>query len=200
MTRRERIENMAAAGLVAIVYFAILWGFLRLFGARVPVTDRIDGIGDLPFPVSRSWDVLAAPLLAGLVVFSLSFKNTNRDLHEEIELSLSWGTIITLILCFLLGVVPAFVITAVGSAIVAIIVFERGVKLRSGGKGVLLGFSLAFACSSGLIYGFLPGLIMGKAVLLASVVAVLAIAIIFAMKAGIQAAFLEGRESSRKRP
>jgi hypothetical protein len=172
------MENMAKAGLCAFVFFGILWGALWLLGVRIPVTKSIKGIGDLPFPVSRGWDVVAAPVLVAIITFAYSFRSWNQRFHEEIDPSFSWGAIITVVLCLWLGVVPAFVITAIGGALLAALVLIKERKEDGiGGTGVLLGCSLAFACSSGLVCGFLPGLVIGGIILLASMTTVFGIVV-----------------------
>lgn len=144
--------------LIAAILVAMFWGIWSLFGS-VSATDHLQMTAkwtlQLPFSVSRWWDVLFAPIWALIFVLILSLKRTKKD--KNLDSMLVVGLVLSLAVGMLFGLGVGLVI-----GLFAILVFGLASSFDLGiGLDVGLGVGLAVGLAVGLVFGLAVGLAVG---------------------------------------
>jgi len=143
--------------LVTAILFALFWGIWYLTGSSVPIISelKIDSKTtiQLPFSMSRWWDVLIAPTWAVFLI--LLFTNNRIRKDEDLAASLAFGLGVGLVFglafflvgCLIIGL-AAFLVTGFGFGLDA----GLGAGLVAG-LGTGLGAGLAFGLGASLAVG-----------------------------------------------
>jgi len=130
--------------LVVAIFFAIFWGTWYLVAGKVPVTTKLllsDGITiQLPFAMSRIWDIVVTPLLVMLFVFLFvsdtvkSADKTEKRKYLDREIKLKDGPIMS---------------AGIGAAIYLVITVFAGPFIGFGASaiyGTMVGLLFAIIC------------------------------------------------------
>lgn len=133
----QRKKMLWRIPLVAAILVAIFWGIWSFFG-QVPATDHLQITEkwtlQLPFSVSRWWDVLFASIWAFILVLIFSSGRIKKD--EDLGAA---GLVIGLVFSLVFGLIVALVFGLVFGLIVALGV-GLGTGLAAGLIVVLLEF------------------------------------------------------------
>lgn len=155
MAWERRVQLMCRWSLVTGVIIALFWGVWYLINGSVPTVTSVritpDWTIQLPFAISRWWDVLIGPLWSVMLILILTNKRIwdNEDLKAGLVFGLVYGLAFGLAFGLALGL---FVGLAFGLFV--------GLAL---GPIAGLAFGLVSGLVSGLVAGLVAGLVFGLA-------------------------------------
>ncbi len=171
MENIQRRRMAKRVSLVAVIFFTLFWGIWYLSAGEVPTLTEIrwsseDTIIQLPFSISRFWDIVFAPIWVFSLIYLLTCKGVK---NENILVNLLFGLIIgliaglALILAINLGhfnLVDVLIFGLIIGAGMGIFI-SIGLSLKSSlhvGLVICLSFGLGLSFIFGLVFGLIVGL------------------------------------------
>jgi hypothetical protein len=191
MERKRRLALMWKWSLLTGGLIALFWLIWYFVAGSVPVFQSVkiapELTLDLPFGISRWWDVLMGPLWSVVLIFLLTgnFFSPQEDDKEDLVFGLVSGLAFGLVSGLAFGLVSGLAF-GLGFGMVSGLAFGLGFGLVAGlaiwlsfGIDFGLGFGLGFGLVHGLAFGLGFGLGLGLGF---GLVAELIIGIIFALE------------------
>ena len=134
MEKIQRSRMLWRVPLAVAILMVLFWGIWAIF-APVPKTTEImmtkDWVVQLPFAISRWWDILFAPIWTFILVFLFTPKKVkgDRDLFFGLVVGLGFGLVIGLGVDLVIGLGVGLII-GLGFGLGFGLVFGMGVGLR----------------------------------------------------------------------
>jgi len=176
MEKVQRKRMLWRIPLLVTILVAVFWGIWYLASGEIPVVSQIKWIEDttiqLPFPISRLWDVL--PAFIGTFLLVSLFTQKKIEGNRELVAAL----VVVLVVVLVVGLV--FVLKGglgiiLGLSVLVILVFGLVVGLvygRFAGLVASLVAGLGFGLGAGLVVGLGVGLVVGLVVDLATILVI----------------------------
>lgn len=153
--------SLVTAGLIAL-----FWTIWYLVAKSVPIVAEISVTKDLsyqlPFYISRWWDILLGPAYSCIFVYLFSIHEKIRkgeDLDFKLYLGLGFGLFLGLVFGLVFGLGSHGLVFGLGLGLFFVLMFL--VFDLFSGLGFGLGFGLVFGLVSGLGAGLIFGLVLG---------------------------------------
>ncbi len=176
MNWERRKKLMWRWSLVSAGAIAFFWAVWYLITGSVPVISAIkmtpNWTLELPFGISRLWDILIGPIWASILV--LLFTNEKIAENEDLGAGLVFGLVFGLVVGLGAGLgaglgvgLGAGLVFGLGVGLGAGLVFGLGAGLGTGlGTGLVFGlvFGLGVGLGAGLVFGLVVGLVFGLVV------------------------------------
>ena len=164
IVEEERKNMLWRIPLVVAILVAIFWGIWYLIAGEIPAVNQIKWSEDittqLPFAISRLWDILFVFIWAFILVcfFTQEKIKKNKNLSTRLIAGLSLGLVVGLTISLSIGLVASLI---VGLAFGLIAVGDDlAIALSLGlGTGLIVGLSISMGTA--LIVGPAVGLVVG---------------------------------------